>query len=132
MTLATVMFIWAMVTIIIVGLCLTAFVPRIRNRQWKQSFKSLFDFSRGKQEAERIHDILTKALADSTNDSEFEVSYRRIAEAPDELGDAFSWSWLNRTLSEYRLVDEGAPSARVLAERYVKDIPRRYHLKDSI
>lgn len=126
------MFIWAAVTIVVIALCLAAFVPRMKNRHWKQSFKSLFDFSRGKQEAQHIHDILTKALADSTNDSEFEASYRRIAEAPDELGDAFSWSWLNRTLSEYRLVDEGAPSARVLAERYVKDIPRCYHLKESI
>jgi len=69
------MFVWGVVALIIAVQCLLVFVPSRSGMRLGGDLKSLLDFSRGRQDAERMRFILRKALAESDTDDEFEVRY---------------------------------------------------------
>ncbi len=93
----------------------------------------LFDFSAGREEDRRTARMLTGvlgvALAESETDAGFEQCFRQLIKASSGLEEERTWAWLNSRLSGYRRAGEFTPMPRVLAERFLRDIPSRYGVK---
>lgn len=93
----------------------------------------LFDFSAGREEDLRVARVLTGilqvALAESETDAGFERCFRQLVKASSGLEEKRTWAWLGRRLSDYRRASEFKAMPRVLAERFLSDIPRRYGIK---
>jgi len=105
--------------------------PLLGDGHGKRALREIYGLAGNEDDTVRLRDILTRALAGSTNDMEFEASYRRIAGAVDELGDPCSWTLFTTILYQYRLSDTEVLTPRVLAVRYLKDIESRYHSKSA-
>jgi len=108
----------AVVVMVVRSLALT--IP-IANRRSAQAARQIAD-----DDILELHDIIRQALAESRNDAEFEASYRRIAALPHLAGSPRSWHVLNEILLEYWSGGEIVPSSRASAQRYLKDLDRRY------
>ena len=95
----------------------------------------LFDFSAGREEDWRFAHILTgilqAALAESETDAGFEQCFRQLIKASSGLEEECTWAWLSSRLSDYRRPGEYASIPRLLAERFLSDIPRRYGVKQT-
>ncbi len=98
-------------------------------------WKWLFDFSAGQREDQRVARTLTGilevALAESETDAGFEQCFRQLVKASSGLKEEHLWSWLNRRLSDYRRAGEFRAMPRTLAVRFLRDIPRRYGVKQT-
>lgn len=92
-----------------------------------------FDFSAGREEDGRIArgltGLLQAALAESETDAGFEQCFRQLIQASSGLQEEHTWAWLSSRLSRYRRAGEFAPMPRVLAARFLRDIPRLYGVK---
>ena len=102
---------------------------------FKQWFPWLFDFSQGEQQNQHYARVLTGllqvALAESETDAGFEKCYRQLVKATDGLSEERAWVWLNGHLRDYRSAGEFTPMPRALAARFLRDIPRRYGVKEA-
>ena len=98
-------------------------------------WKWLCDFSAGKEEDRRVAHaligILQVALAESKTDAGFEQCFRLLVKASSGLKEEHLWSWLNHRLSGYRRAGEFAAMLRVLVQRFLRNIPRRYGMKET-
>lgn len=136
MLLHTVMFCWALLALVIVAACvfglLTHRGPQRKGEEApEEAPKALFDFSGGREEGRRMRTALGEALAASDTDDEFERRFKLVVHSATGIDTELTWAWLGRSLMEYRQADEFAPSSRVLAERFLRDIPRRYKLEEE-
>ena len=91
--------------------------------------RALLDFSANQEEGRQMQARLAEALAGSTTDAEFEKKFRDALDSVTGSKDEMAWVWLERSLAEYRQGNQLEPSARMLATRFLADIPRRYRLK---
>lgn len=95
----------------------------------------LFDFSAGREEDRRFARALTGllqvALAESETDAGFEQCFRQLVKASTGLEEERTWAWLSSRLSSYRRAGEFKPMPRVLAARFLRDIPRCYGIKKA-
>jgi|GEM_PF-2013748 len=132
MLLRTVMFYWALLALAIVAACVLGLLthrgPQGEKEEVEHTPKPLFDFSGGRDEGRRMQKALGEALADSQTDGDFEHRFKLVVRSSTGLDTELTWAWLGRSLMEYRRADEFAPSSRILAERFLRDIPRRYAL----
>ncbi len=91
--------------------------------------RALLDFSANQEEGRQMQARLAEALAGSATDAEFEQKFRDTLDLVTGSEDEMAWVWLERSVAEYRQGNEFEPSSRMLAARFVADIPRRYRLK---
>jgi hypothetical protein len=142
MLLNTVMLYWAILALVIVAACflglLTHRGPQTEGEEAPggeapggEAPRPLFDFSGGRDEGRRMQKALGEALAESDTDAEFERRFKLVVRASTGIDTELTWAWLGRSLMEYRRADEFAPSSRALAARFLRDIPRRYHLEED-
>ena len=93
----------------------------------------LFDFSAGAKEDQRfaraLTGILQVALAESETDAGFEQCFRLLIKASSGLEEERTWVWLNGRSNAYRRAGEFRVMPRVLAARFLRDIPRLYGIK---
>ncbi len=89
------------------------------------------DFSANQEEGRQMQARLAEALAGSATDAEFEQKFRDALDSVTKSENEMAWAWLERSVAEYRRGAEFEPSARILAARFLADIPRRYRLKDA-
>jgi len=133
MALHTVMFYWSLLALVIVAACfiglLTHGGPQKEEEGVAEAPKALFDFSGGRDEGRRMQAALREALAASHTDDEFERRFKLVVRSATGLDTELTWTLLGRSLMEYRRADEFAPASRLLAERFLHDIPRRYQLE---
>ena len=131
MALHTVMFYWSLLALALVAACFIALLTRggpLREEETAEAPKALFDFSGGREEGRRMRAALQEALAASSTDEEFERHFRLVVRSATGLDTELTWTLLGRSLMEYRRAGEFAPASRLLAERFLHDIPRRYRL----
>lgn len=86
----------------------------------------LFDFSASDRERRELEQVLRKALTDSATDAEIETSIRRQFDHGDAQQAQMRWAMLGKLLAEYRHGDEFGAESRVLIERFLADMPKRY------
>ena len=101
----------------------------------------LFDFSAGREADERVARTLTGilevALAESEMDAGFETDagfeqcFRQLIQASSGLEEERTWAWLNCRSNAYRRAGEFRAMPRVLAARFLRDIPRLYGIKKA-
>ena len=95
----------------------------------------LFDFSAGREADERmartLTGILEVALAESETDAGFEQCFRQLIQASSGLEEERTWAWLNCRSNAYRRAGEFRAMPRVLAARFLRDIPRLYGIKKA-
>jgi len=137
MILHTIMFYWALLALVIVAACffglLTHKAPLGENAEApEEAPKAIFDFSGGREEGRRMQKALGEALAESRTDEEFESRFKLVVRSATGLDTELTWTGLRRSLVEYRRADEFALSSRALAERFLRDIPRRYNLEEEM
>ena len=124
------MFYWALLALIIVAACLCGlWTHRGPPGETDESPKALFDFSGGREEGRQMQKALGKALAESETDDEFERRFHLIFRSSGGTDMVLTWAGLGHSLMEYRRAGEFTPSSRALAERLLRDIPRRYRLE---
>ncbi len=97
----------------------------------RERFRPLFDFSAGREEGRRMQALLRDALAASTTDDEFRRAFKRGLAASTGRETELGWMMFQQSLFEYRSAGELDVPDRTVAERFLKDIPRRYHLRDT-
>jgi len=132
----TVMFYWALLALVIVAACFFGLLthkapPGETEEAPEEAPKAIFDFSGGREEGRRMQKALGEALAESDTDDEFERRFKLVVRSSTGIDTELTWAWLGRSLMEYRRADEFAPSSRALAERFLRDIPRRYTLEEE-
>ena len=132
----TVMFYWALLALVIVAACFLGLLThrgpqRETEEAPEEARKAVFDFSGGREEGRRMQKALAESLAESHTDDEFERRFKVVVHSATGLDTELTWAWLGRSLMEYRRADEFAPSSRALAERFLRDIPRRYALGEE-
>lgn len=136
MLLNTVMLSWAILALVIVVACFLGLLTHQGSQKdeeapERETPRALFDFSGGRDEGRRMREALREALAASATDDEFERRFKLVVRASAGIDTELTWAWLGRSLMEYRRADEFTPSSRILAERFLSDIPRRYHLEEE-
>ena len=97
------------------------FLEKMRN--------SLFDFSAADKEHEELEAILWAALAETTTDAEIEAFIRHSFNHGDAQQAEMRWALLRKLLVEYRHSDEFLPVSRLLIERFLADMSKRYSHK---
>ena len=130
----TVMFYWAILAFVIVAACFYGLLTHqgpVQDQAAAETPKALFDFSGGRDEGRQMQNALAEALAASQTDAEFERRFRLVILSATGVDIELTWAWLGRSLMEYRRAGEFDPSSRVLAERFLRDIPRRYQLEEK-
>ena len=86
----------------------------------------LFDFSASDKEHRELEHVLKTALTEAVTDAEIEASIRRQFDHGDKQQAQMRWAMLGKLLAEYRQADEFSVDSRVLIERFLADMPKRY------
>ncbi|MGI4789592.1 MAG: hypothetical protein ACRYFS_12165 [Janthinobacterium lividum] len=86
----------------------------------------LFDFSASDKEHQELEQVLRTALSEAETDAEIETSIRRQFDHGDKQQAQMRWAMLGKLLAEYRHANEFSVSSRVLIERFLADMPKRY------
>lgn len=90
----------------------------------------LFDFSASDKEHQELEQVLraalTEAETDAETDAEIETSIRRQFNHGDKQQAQMRWAMLGKLLAEYRPANEFSTETRVLIERFLADLPKRY------
>lgn len=88
--------------------------------------KALFDFSASDREHQELEHVLRTALTEAETEAEIESSVRRQFDHGDKQQAQMRWAMLGKLLAEYRQGDEFSVESRVLIERFLADMPKRY------
>lgn len=86
----------------------------------------LFDFSASDKEHQVLEHVLRTALSEAQTDAEIETSIRRQFDHGDKQQAQMRWAMLGKLLADYRYADEFSAESRVLIERFLADMPKRY------
>jgi hypothetical protein len=86
----------------------------------------LFDFSASDKEHQELEQVLRAALNEAKTDAEIETSIRRQFNHGDKQQAQMRWAMMGKLLAEYRHGNEFGTETRVLIERFLADLPRRY------
>jgi len=130
MFLSEIMQVWGIVVLLLSGAAFALLLTRRREADGtRPPRRALLDFSANQEEGRQMQARLSEALAGAATDAEFEQKFRDALDSVTGSEDEMAWAWLERSLAEYRQGNEFEPSARMLAERFLADIPRRYRLK---
>ena len=125
-----IMQVWGVVFLLLSGAAFALLLTRKREAAGtRPPRRALLDFSANQEEGRQMQARLAEALAVSATDTEFEQKFRDALDLVTGSENEKAWVWLERSLAEYRQGNQFEPSSRVLAARFLADIPRRYRLK---